>query len=103
MAAGVARLGDLAASPVVATLARAFADAGHDLAIVGGPVRDALLGRPVNDLDFTTDARPDDPPSGSSSWPRWRQVFANPRTAGPSLTSSTGTSPAITATALFGE
>jgi len=60
MAAGVARLGDLAASPVVATLARAFADAGHDLAIVGGPVRDALLGRATHDLDFTTDARPDD-------------------------------------------
>ncbi|WP_345751652.1 CCA tRNA nucleotidyltransferase [Microbacterium rhizophilus] len=60
MADGVARLGDLAASPVVATLARAFADAGHDLAIVGGPVRDALLGRATHDLDFTTDARPDD-------------------------------------------
>ncbi len=60
MAAGVARLGDLAASPVVATLARAFADAGHDLAIVGGPVRDALLGRSTHDLDFTTDARPDE-------------------------------------------
>jgi poly(A) polymerase len=60
MAAGVARLGDLAASPVVDTLARAFADAGHDLAIVGGPVRDALLGRSTHDLDFTTDARPDE-------------------------------------------
>ena len=60
MAEGVARLGDLAASPVVATLARAFADAGHELAIVGGPVRDALLGRTTNDLDFTTDALPDE-------------------------------------------
>ncbi len=60
MADGVARLGALAESPVVATLARVFSDAGFDLAIVGGPVRDALLGRPVNDLDFTTDARPDD-------------------------------------------
>ncbi|WP_221583282.1 CCA tRNA nucleotidyltransferase [Microbacterium sp. G2-8] len=60
MAAGLARLGDLAQSPIVATLARAFADAGHDLAIVGGPVRDALLGRSTHDLDFTTDARPDD-------------------------------------------
>ncbi len=60
MAEGVARLGDLAESPVVAALGRAFADAGHDLAIVGGPVRDALLGRAVHDLDFTTDARPDD-------------------------------------------
>ncbi|TQJ30360.1 CCA tRNA nucleotidyltransferase [Microbacterium sp. SLBN-146] len=60
MAEGIARLGALAESPVVATLAHAFADAGFDLAIVGGPVRDALLGRVTNDLDFTTDARPDD-------------------------------------------
>ncbi len=60
MAEGVARLGALAESPVVSQLADAFANAGFDLAIVGGPVRDALLGRPVNDLDFTTDARPDD-------------------------------------------
>ena len=60
MAEGVARLGALAESPIVATLAVAFADAGHELAIVGGPVRDALLGRTTNDLDFTTDARADD-------------------------------------------
>jgi poly(A) polymerase len=60
MAEGIARLGALAESPVVDTLARAFVEAGFDLAIVGGPVRDALLGRTTNDLDFTTDARPDD-------------------------------------------
>ena len=60
MAEGIARLGALAESPVVDTLARAFDNAGFELAIVGGPVRDALLDRPVNDLDFTTDARPDD-------------------------------------------
>ena len=73
MAEGVARLGALAESPVVDTVARAFADAGFDLAIVGGPVRDALLGRTTNDLDFTTDARPDDilrivKPISSAQW-----------------------------------
>ncbi len=73
MAEGVARLGALAESPVVDTLARAFADAGFDLAIVGGPVRDALLGQRTNDLDFTTDARPDDilrvvKPVSSTQW-----------------------------------
>lgn len=60
MAEGVARLGALAASPVVSALADAFERAGYELAIVGGPVRDALLGRKTNDLDFTTNARPDD-------------------------------------------
>ena len=60
VAESLARLGDLAASETVSRLAAAFAEAGHELALVGGPVRDALLGRPVHDLDFTTDARPDD-------------------------------------------
>jgi poly(A) polymerase len=36
-----------------------FADAGHELYLVGGSVRDALLGRLGTDLDFTTDARPE--------------------------------------------
>ncbi|HVR31490.1 MAG TPA: CCA tRNA nucleotidyltransferase [Acidimicrobiia bacterium] len=41
-----------------AELAARFRDAGHDLYLVGGSLRDALLGREVEDLDFTTDARP---------------------------------------------
>ena len=35
-----------------------FALAGHDLFLVGGSVRDAVLGRLTTDLDFTTNARP---------------------------------------------
>ena len=39
-------------------LADLFARSGHDLYLVGGSVRDALLGREASDLDFATDARP---------------------------------------------
>lgn len=60
VAESLERLGDLAASPTVARVASLFAAAGYELSLVGGPVRDALLGRAVHDLDFTTDARPDD-------------------------------------------
>ncbi len=45
--------------PLLRDLGGKFAEAGHTLALVGGPVRDAFLGRPSPDLDFTTDARPD--------------------------------------------
>ncbi|MFJ4687849.1 CCA tRNA nucleotidyltransferase [Streptomyces sp. NPDC088789] len=47
-------------APVADDLARRFRTAGFSLALVGGSVRDALLGRLGNDLDFTTDARPED-------------------------------------------
>ena len=43
----------------VRDLGRRFEAAGHDLYLVGGSVRDALLGRPGNDVDCTTDARPE--------------------------------------------
>jgi poly(A) polymerase len=45
-------------APVIDELGARFAAAGHDLALVGGPVRDAMLGRMQTDLDFTTSARP---------------------------------------------
>ncbi|WP_432559698.1 CCA tRNA nucleotidyltransferase [Granulicoccus sp. GXG6511] len=47
-------------APVVDRLGELFATAGHELYLVGGSVRDALMGRLGHDLDFTTSARPDD-------------------------------------------
>ncbi len=46
--------------PVLDELGGLFDKAGHELALVGGPVRDAMLGRRHNDLDFTTSARPEE-------------------------------------------
>ncbi len=48
-----------ALTPLLTELGELFASAGHRLALVGGPVRDAFLGRTSPDLDFTTDAHPD--------------------------------------------
>ena len=45
-------------APESTKLANEFNAAGFKLALVGGPVRDAILGRLGNDLDFTTDAKP---------------------------------------------
>ncbi|QKS12874.1 CCA tRNA nucleotidyltransferase [Curtobacterium sp. Csp1] len=78
VAQAVERLDALAATEPVAVLAHAFAEAGHELALVGGPVRDAFLGRPVTDLDFTTDATPDETlrivePIASATWDVGRQ------------------------------
>jgi poly(A) polymerase len=46
-------------APVTDELGKRFAAAGEEIALVGGPVRDAMLGRLHNDLDFTTSARPE--------------------------------------------
>src|SRR6266536_2936399 len=43
----------------VAGLARLFIRRGHELALVGGSVRDVFLGRGPGDLDLATDARPE--------------------------------------------
>ncbi|GAA1453071.1 CCA tRNA nucleotidyltransferase [Nesterenkonia lacusekhoensis] len=55
-------------SDVVVDLGEVFAAAGFELSLVGGPVRDLFLGRTSPDLDFTTDARPDEIISAVSGW-----------------------------------
>ncbi|HCT75408.1 MAG TPA: CCA tRNA nucleotidyltransferase [Micromonosporaceae bacterium] len=50
----------LRVSPIADELGRRFAFAGNELHLVGGSVRDALLGRLGDDLDFCTDAHPDE-------------------------------------------
>ncbi len=54
----------------VVTLAGLFADAGHEFALVGGPVRDAFLGRATSDLDFTTSALPEQTEALLAQWSR---------------------------------
>jgi len=54
--------------PIISTLADSFKRAGFTLALVGGPVRDAILGRLGNDLDFTTNARPADSAKLLKKW-----------------------------------
>src|SRR5438105_3409639 len=43
---------------LVRRLGQRFREHGWLLYLVGGPVRDAVLGRPTHDLDFATDASP---------------------------------------------
>ncbi|MQA25179.1 MAG: CCA tRNA nucleotidyltransferase [Micromonosporaceae bacterium] len=54
---GVSEL--LKVSPVADELGQLFKSHGHELHLVGGSVRDALLGRLGQDLDFATSARPE--------------------------------------------
>jgi poly(A) polymerase len=60
VAEALKNLDELTSGEPFARLGQLFADAGHELALVGGPVRDAFLGRKSPDLDFTTSALPDE-------------------------------------------
>jgi len=55
-------------APLASSLAQAFKAKGYTLALVGGPVRDALLGRLGNDLDFTTNALPQETKKILNDW-----------------------------------
>jgi poly(A) polymerase len=60
-------------TPQASRLGAAFAAAGHELHLVGGTVRDALMGRPAEDLDLATDAWPEQvlrivTPLASATW-----------------------------------
>jgi poly(A) polymerase len=64
-----ARLRELVVVPHVAEdLASRFRDAGYELFLVGGAVRDALLQRGVEELDFATDAKPDETLAIARGW-----------------------------------
>lgn len=59
--------------PVLTKLGELFSTAGYELALVGGPVRDAILGRTAPDIDLTTSASPDQilallKPIASATW-----------------------------------
>ncbi|MEO5535030.1 MAG: CCA tRNA nucleotidyltransferase [Pseudolysinimonas sp.] len=82
VAAAMDRLRDLASRPAVAELAALYQRAGHELALVGGTVRDAFLDRGLSgddiDLDFTTDATPEQTeailaPLGKNLWDTGRR------------------------------
>ena len=55
-------------APDAIDLGTRFRAAGHELALVGGPVRDAFLGRVSNDLDLTTSATPDEAEPLLAAW-----------------------------------
>lgn len=54
--------------PVALALGERFAAHGHQLALVGGSVRDLVLRRTITDLDFTTDARPEQTEAVLAGW-----------------------------------
>jgi poly(A) polymerase len=56
----IANLERVTKTPLLDSLGKLFSEAGFELALVGGPVRDAFLGRVAPDIDLTTNATPDE-------------------------------------------
>lgn len=50
---------DWLTNPATQSVCRALSRDGHQVLFVGGCVRNTLIGAPVNDIDISTDARPD--------------------------------------------
>jgi len=67
---------DIALSPDCEALLDALASDGRFAAIVGGAVRDALLERPVRDLDIVTVASPDEVRASCEDAPWCARVYA---------------------------
>jgi len=61
VANALANLAENTQNPLLDQLGATFSKAGFELALVGGPVRDAILGRQALDLDFTTNAKAGQP------------------------------------------
>ncbi len=61
------------AAPVVGEVGKRFSSAGHEIALVGGPVRDLLMDRLSSDFDFATSATPDEIEACLDGWvdARW--------------------------------
>ena len=73
VAKALSNLAENTKNPLLDELGEQFDNAGFELALVGGPVRDAILGRVAPDLDFTTNASPEQilkliAPMASATW-----------------------------------
>jgi poly(A) polymerase len=73
VAKALSNLAENTKNPLLDELGELFDNAGFELALVGGPVRDAILGRVAPDLDFTTNASPEQilkliAPKATATW-----------------------------------
>ena len=73
VAKALSNLAENTKNPLLDELGELFDNAGFELALVGGPIRDAILGRVAPDLDFTTNASPEQilkliAPKASATW-----------------------------------